>query len=356
MKAPLQNEILKIDQSDMLAKILEFPDQLMQGLRIAGDVELSDFARQPAQLVIGGMGGSAIAGDMVKSFFSDSIPIPVFVNRGYRLPGFVDSNTLFIASSYSGNTEETLSATQEAVDRGCMILCITSGGRLRELAKANGYPLFILPPGYPPRSALGYSLSVLISILKKFNFIDISQDTLEEVVTFLRKTAQSWQTAAETTCLPLVLARKLQGRIPLIYSSVERLESVGSRWKAQLNENSKAHAFYFPFPEMNHNEIMGWYNHPVFEKHSRLFIMVLLRDADDASRIALRMDITKSLLENSEYEVLEIHSEGMSGLARFLYLVFLGDMISFYLAVLYRVDPTEIENIDRLKIELSRHQ
>ena len=222
------------------------------------------------------------------------------------------------------------------------------------MAQENGYPVCSLPTGYPPRSALGYSLGVLFRIFHHAGVQDASEKTINDAVSFIKKMGEDWIKTDTEDCLPLDLAKTIRGKLPLIYSSVEKIEAIGLRWKAQFNENSKTHAFYQAFPEMNHNEIMGWNGQPGEQPFFPHLIMLLLRDPEDSPRISLRMDVTKRLLEESGAEVLEIWAQGPSVLSHVLYLIYLGDLLSFYLAMYYGVDPTEIQNIDRLKNELAR--
>jgi glucose/mannose-6-phosphate isomerase len=354
MTDEIEKSIKALDTSDMLSKILEFPDQILRGWDIAGEARVTMRFNKHKHVVFCGMGGSAIAGDIVRLLYSQDIPIPFVVHRGYKLPGFVDSQSLFIASSYSGNTEETLTSTNAAVDAGCSILCITSGGKLMAMAQEKGYPVCSMPTGYPPRGALGYSLGVLFHLFHHAGVEGASEKTIKEAVSFIKRTGEDWLKTHTGNCLPLRLAETIKGKLPLIYSSVERTEAVGLRWKAQFNENSKTHAFYQAFPEMNHNEIMGWNGPSGTQPFYPHLIMLLLRDPEDSSRIGLRMDVTRRLLETSGAEVLEVWAQGPSVLSRVLYLIYLGDLVSFYLAILYGVDPTEIQNIDRLKKELAR--
>ncbi|MFH1943652.1 MAG: bifunctional phosphoglucose/phosphomannose isomerase [bacterium] len=353
MRKRFKEKIEMVDRSGMYGKILEFPEQLLKGWEIGKPYVDALDVTQFRNIVWDGMGGSAIAGDLINSLLAETLPIPIFVNRGYRLPGFVDSKTLFIASSYSGNTEETLSAANEAVERGCSILCVTTGGRLGQIAEENAIPTFRLPSGYPPRAALGYNLGLFLSIFRQMGLSMISRDDLAEAVSFLTEQSNYWMQNDGKGSLPYRLAREIRGRIPLIHTS-DRLSPVGYRWKTQFNENSKTHAFTLPFPEMNHNEIVGWEVLSDTETFFQHLAMVLLSVPDDFKRIRTRMDITKDLIEESGGLVLEVEGEGPSFLARLLHLIFMGDLVSFYLAVLYNADPTEILKIDHLKKALSK--
>lgn len=354
MKRLQKEKIRSVDRSGMFEKMLELPDQLLRGWGIGAETDWTVDLGRFTNVVFGGMGGSAIAGDLVGVLLGDHLPVPLVVNRGYRLPGFAGPTTLFVASSYSGNTEETLSATQEAADRGCSVVCVTSGGHLGEIAETEGYPVFRLPSGYPPRAALGYSLGVCLRFFRRLGIGETMENDLSEAVSFLRQKGKLWVEGDGPDNLPLSLAEQFCGRIPLMSASVDRLAAVGLRWKTQLNENSKTHAFHLPFPEMNHNEIVGWERLKETEGFFSRLLMVLLRDPEDYPRLRLRMEVTKRLVAEDGGEVVEVMAEGVSLLTRLLYLVHLGDLLSFYLAILYGVDPTEIRKIDALKRELDK--
>ena len=344
-----QDQIKAIDISGMQQKVIEFPRQLRRGWQIGEEGAVGVSLNQFKYVVFSGMGGSAIAGDMLISLFGDQLPIPFVVNRSYRLPGFANSDTLFIASSYSGDTEETLSALEEAEKRGCSVLCVTSGGMVEKKARDKGYPLFNLPGGYPPRAALGYGLGTLIQIMTQLGPKGITSDIFSSAVSSIEEKGKIWQDLNSPDNLALQISRALLGKIPLIYTSVDRYGSVGLRWKCQINENSKSHAFFFPFPEMNHNEIMGWQTHPGTASFLSKMVMVLLKDTQDHPRIQRRMEITKTLVQAEKCDSIEANALGEHFLSRFLYLVHLGDFVSFYLAIHYGTDPTEIEKIDHLK-------
>ncbi|MBN2029394.1 bifunctional phosphoglucose/phosphomannose isomerase [bacterium] len=347
-----EKRMTSIDQSGMFQKILEFPIQLFRGWKMGKDnLELQKITGLK-HIVLSGMGGSAIGGDIVRSLSGDHLTIPFIVNRSYRVPSFCDTQTLFIASSYSGNTEETLSALEGAQRKGCFIICITSGGHLQKVAEQKKYPLILLPKGYPPRAALGYGIGILLSIFNRLGFGHTDDQKVTDAITFLEQNGKDWKKMTDSKNQPLVLAKKLQNKIPLIYSSIDRLEAVGFRWKTQLNENSKIHAFYLPIPEMNHNEIVPWDSLPGTKRYFPDLVMVLLRLPSDHPRLKLRMDIMKELVHQNRGQILDVVAEGEDLLSQLLYLVFFGDWVSYYLAILYGVDPTTIENIDFLKEQL----
>ncbi len=350
----LKDLIGSLDQSELYHKILEFPAQLLRGWEIGEkNQEMTDMKKCKA-IVLSGMGGSAIGGDIIRSLWSDTLPVPLIVNRSYRLPCFCDSRTLVIVSSYSGNTEETLNAFEDAQKKKCWIICMTSGGRLAEITKQNKFPLLLLPQGYPPRAALGYGLGILFSFFRKYGFVQITYEELADSVSFLERIGNEWKETVNSNNLPLHLAGKIQGNIPLIYSSVG-LEGVGLRWKMQFNENSKTHAFYFPIPEMNHNEITAWESLPGTERFLSHMVAVFLHISGDHPRINLRIDITKELVQKKGGKILEVNAKGTTFLSQLLYLIYFGDWVSYYLAMLYHVDPTVIQNINDLKDRLSKN-
>ncbi len=345
----MEKDLNNFDSMAMGDKIREFGDQIMQGWDIgerSGSV--------PAgieNIVFGGMGGSAIAGDVITSFFSDSLSVPFYVNRGYDIPAFASSKSLFIASSYSGNTEETLSAFDSAEKRGAKIIAITSGGAVADRAEQKNYPLFLMPGGYPPRSALGFPLGILMNILSRAGIISVSFDELKQAVLFIKQ-EQEYLESSDGSCASL--AESLCGTLPFVYGSSHSTDVIALRWKAQFNENSKIHAASGVFSEMNHNEIMGWARH---EKTGGFFdsvSAVLLKLPDDHARIKIRMEITRKIISEQGINVFEVEAKGKSKLARLLYLISFGDWTSYHLAFFNGVDPTEIPTISVLKEELSK--
>ena len=346
------NNLKKIDKSGMLANINEFPQQLEEGWKIGSkgsfSLGISDFH----SIVFSGMGGSAIAGDLIKAIVKE-IPIPFKVNRSYTIPDYADSNTLFIASSYSGNTEETLSALRKAIEKKCYIICITSGGQVASLGQKHHYPIYKMVKGYQPRAALGYSLGIMLSLLKSLGCKTLSHQEIDKTIQFLKDILNDWKDLSSDKNLPLTIAGKIKGKIPLIYGSVDTCGAVALRWKTQFNENSKTHAFSQFFSEMNHNEIVGWEVLPPTKHFFPHLCAVFLRAEDDLERNRYRMDITKSLLNDAGIDNIDIQAEGFSLFSRLMYLVLMGDLLSYYLAILYGIDPTEIKKINLLKQKLS---
>jgi glucose/mannose-6-phosphate isomerase len=341
------------DKSSMFPKILEFPGQLQKGWEIGKETENTVKFRKIKNIVFSGMGGSAIAGDVVKAVLGDALKVPMVVNRGYALPAFADKSTLFIASSYSGNTEETLSATEQAIKKGCRIVCVSSGGKIGDIAGKNRFTWSVLPTGYPPRSALGFSLGVLLQMFDAFGVKAVSKSALNGAAAFLQKESKELADPKRKNNPAVLLSKRLAGSFPLLYAPADTLDSVGVRWKCQFNENSKMHAAFFPLPEMNHNEIVAWKRLPANRTFFPALVAVLLRTRDEHPRIRLRSAITRELVEKNKGKVVDVYGKGSSFFEQVLYLIHLGDVVSLYLAVLNGIDPTEIDNINYLKNKLS---
>lgn len=344
-----REEIAAYDHSGMLERILGMSQQLQGAVEISRRVDWGAAASPPSAVCFGGMGGSAISGDLVRSYLQDRVHVPMAVSRYYSLPAFVNENTLVFLTSYSGNTEETLSAYDLAAQRQARIVCITSGGVLGERARADGCPVVAIPSGHPPRSALGYlTVPLLYGLMAAGCVTEDLESEIQATIEELGRLAEIYAPERDDN-LAKTIAHKLEGKIPLVYSSVQNFEAVGLRWKGQLSENSKVLAFANVFPELNHNEIVGWGPR---RELSRLFQVIYLKDREDHPQIQKRMGITREIIEQHSEPVIEVESSGASRLARIFSLIFLGDMVSLYLAVLNRVDPTPVANIDLLKSKL----
>jgi len=316
----------EIDKSNMYDLIEKQNEQI----RTAWD-SCPDFSFKCTKVVFCGMGGSAIAGDIAAELV-DSVPF--IVSRKYIAPGIIDKKTLVIVNSYSGNTEETLSAYKEAVEKKAKILCLASGGQLAGMAKENGHPLVNLPKGMQPRVSIMFSLISIVKILGKNGLIENAEEMVEEAAALLSD--KTIRDKGEQ------LAETLKGKVPLIYTD-EPLKPVAYRWKTQVNENVKWPAFFHTFSEMNHNEILQFQNLPAY------FAVIYLRDSKEHSQIKKRFEICKNIIK---CQLEEVHSKGTSKLARMCYLINLGDWYSYYLALLHNIDPTPVEVIENLKKQL----
>jgi glucose/mannose-6-phosphate isomerase len=301
-----------------------------------------------SNIIISGLGGSAISADLIKNYLSGEIEIPIIVNRNYNLPKFANKNTLFIASSYSGNTEETISALRQAIEIGCKIICITTGGEVEAIAKNKNITCVKVQPGFQPRYSLGLSFFSLLKVFQELKLISDQTKIVETVINLWKKKGIEYSQDGNYS---YSFAESLVGFIPVIYSVADSTSAVGYRFKSQLNENSKLHAFHNEIPEMNHNEIIGWesYQEKIF--HSKIINIV---DETYHPQIKKRFEILSDIFSKSGVESLSITSPEKEFKVRLLDLIYLCDWISYYLGVLRRYDPSEIDNIytlkDRLKL------
>ncbi len=344
-------ELKKVDKSDMLGVVGKTPDMLQEAFDAARRIALRRI-KGVKQIVICGMGGSAIAGDIVFDLLAGRIKIPIFINRGYKIPAFAENKTLFFALSYSGNTEETLSAVNEAQRCGAEIICVTSGGKLREIAEKKAYPLYLIPSGYEPRAALPYLLIPVLKVLEKKKVFMDFQPSISESIALLRGLNEEYGILNPLKKNPVKrLAAKLSGRIPIVFAVDRTTGAAGLRLKTQLNENGKITALFNVFPELGHNEIV---NLSVLKREEHDFSIIFLRDPGDPERIKKGMEIVKSLIGRQLGGVNEICSQGKSHFARIMSLIFFGDYLSCYLAVLQGIDPTLVDVIARFKKEMAR--
>jgi glucose/mannose-6-phosphate isomerase len=290
-------------------------------------------------------------------------PVPIVVNRNYSIPEFVNEDTLFIAASYSGNTEETLAAFKAAVEKRAKVMSISGGGELEASSCEAGVPHFSIPErGLQPRCAFGYLFVPMVIFLSSLGFIPDQSSDLDEAVELLSDAALKLRPSVpirDNRAKQIAVA--LYDKLPVIYASQNHFDVVAMRWKGQFNENSKMMAFYNVIPEMNHNEIVGW---GTPEDITRRCVVIIL--SDDAGRegeapaephfqkIRKRMDITRDLIALEGAQVIEVQSRGGSPLARSLYLIYIGDLTSYYLAILNGVDPTPVDRIGLLKFRLAK--
>ena len=344
--------IEKFDRSNMRKLLLDFPQQYQRACSLAQKFTLPKAFGRVKNIVTSGMGGSAIGGDLLRSLFGDVCPVPIVVNRNYSIPGFVDEDTLFIATSFSGNTEETLSAFKAAVEKRAKVVSISGGGELEACSKEFGVPHFsILERGIQPRCAFGHLFVPMMIFLSKLGFIPDSVGELQDAVELLSNAAVklSPDTPARDNQAKL-MAQAAYGKLPVIYASQNYLDVVAMRWKGQFNENSKMMAFHNVIPEMNHNEIVGW---GIPGDVTRRCIVIMLSNDADSQKIRKRMNITGALIAEEGTQVITVQSRGHSPLARSLYLIYIGDFASYYLAILNGVDPTPIDRISLLKSKLA---
>lgn len=321
--------------------IRDFPDHLTEALAIGRKAVLGKADPAYTNVVVTGLGGSGIGGRIAAQAVADQAICPIEVFSNYYLPAYVGKGSLVIACSYSGNTEETLAAMQQALDRGARVVCITSGGTMLETAKAKGLDHIVIPGGNPPRTMLAYSLTQQFFILKHFGIFNGDfQTSLERVAARLKKDRSAISEAGRH------LAGKLHGKRAIIYSEAAT-EAVSIRFRQQLNENSKELCWHHAIPEMNHNELVGWAGG---DAHMSI---VIFRHTDDHPRSQMRMEINKEVFARYTPHIEEVWSKGEDRLERQLYLVHLGDWASWHLAELKGVDATEIGVINMLKGKLA---
>lgn len=298
-------------------------------------------------VVVTGLGGSAISGDLLQNFCKGEIKIPYSVNRNYFLPDFVDEHSLVIVSSYSGNTEESISALNHALKNKCQIICISTGGKISQTAKENNIPVVVLPSGLQPRYALGVSFFSLMKIFQSLNLIADQSKYVDEIQQLWKVNGEIFSKESNPA---ISFAEKIVGYTPIIYSATDVTSAVGYRFKCQFNENSKLHAFHNVIPELNHNEIIGWES---FEEDKFQSKLIIINDDSYLSQIKKRIEITSELAAKSGIEVLELSSKKAHLKVRLMDLIYLTDWITYYTAVLRTFDPTEINNINTLKERLA---
>ena len=295
-----------------------------------------------SHVLISGLGGSAIAGDLLKNLLGSQLKVPVTVNRGYQLPESVHNNTLVILSSYSGETEETLSVMQACKKRGIPFAAISSGGTLAASVTATD-GLLTVPKGFQPRFAVGLSLFAQIRILAETGVVGDQSGLFLKAKQLLEQKSAVY---ASDQGKPFKIAEDLIGVIPIIYSAVDTTEAIGYRLKCQFNENSKLLAFHAVIPEMNHNEIVGWETFSPQLLHAKV---LMLGDRDDHPQTAKRFAICSDIMKKAGAEVITITSDEEDYESRFLDLLYLTDWISYYLCLFRARSPIEIDNIHFLK-------
>lgn len=343
-----QEDITRVDSQGMWGLIESFPAHWAEITQKTQQYKPRVDKNKINKIMFSGMGGSAIGADLIRAYSARTCPHPVVVNRHYDIPAWVDENTLFVACSFSGNTEETLSALHQALAKGAQCIAVTSGGQLLITAEKEEFDYIKIPGGMPPRAALAYSFIPLFRIFQQLGYLDEGEEALAETHMLLQDSARDL--ADLHTNEALTIAQELNDTLPLIYSDAQLMEPVNLRWRGQIEENAKMLAYGNLIPEMNHNEIVGW------ERMAHLtgrLCVVILKDKDDNPRVRRRMEIVKELVIDQALAVIEVETYGKSRLARMFSLIQLGDWVSLYLALLNDVDPTPIAKIDLLKSKLS---
>jgi glucose/mannose-6-phosphate isomerase len=321
-----------LDKEGMYGILAQFPKQIEGAAKLGKKIK---FDEEIDKIVVAGMGGSGIGGELLKSYLD--LKIPVFVNKGYGLPNFVNSRTLVFVISYSGNTEETINAYRGALRKGCKIVCITSGGKLIELAEKQGKAVIKIKVGIQPRAALAYLFFPMLNVLHNCGFIDSPEKDVANLVNVLKKDVFKDKGKQ--------LAKRLADKVPLIYAS-DRFKAVAYRWKTQINENAKVHAFTHTFSELNHNELVG------YTSLKGYYYVVIIKDEADLPQMRKRMMLTKEIIRKSGVDVIEIGITGGSLLTKMFSAIYIGDWTSYYLALEYKTDPTPVDLVENFKKKL----
>lgn len=325
----------------MKALVQDFTNQLKEAKSIAEKAVISE-GKNIRNILITGLGGSGIGGTIISELIADGCSVPVTINKDYFLPAFVNETTLVIISSYSGNTEETLSAMQVAISKKAQIVCITSGGKVLELAKQHQFDFIEIPGGKPPRSCIGFGVVEMIKVLVAKGFADKNLfSDLDKAIELLDKENESIKTEAKK------IAEQLVNKFPILYS-LGSCEGTVVRFRQQINENSKMLCSHNTFPEMNHNELVGW------TTPNKDLVVITFHTSFDYARTKKRYEVCKPIFEKYSAGVIDITAKGTSKLEQFFYLINIGDWISCYIADLRGIDPVEVNVIDRLKGELAK--
>lgn len=326
-----------------MEKLIEkFPAQLAEAIEIGKNANITNHNYSLNNILICGLGGSGIGGSLVQNLLLNEISVPIQIYKSYTLPHFVNENTLLIISSYSGNTEETVACLQTALHKKCKIVCISSGGKVEEIALENKIDFIKIPGDMPPRACLGYSSVQLFFVLNALKFVDSQfQIALEETINLLNAEKDNIKIKAHS------LAQQILNKEPIIYIA-DHFEAVAIRWRQQFNENSKILCNHHVIPEMNHNELVGW------RTKNEQKIVLILRNEDDLERIQSRIELNKTIIKEYTSHIEEIWSKGSNKIEKAYYLIYIGDWVSLYLSQLREVDTTEVKVIDFLKGELAK--
>jgi glucose/mannose-6-phosphate isomerase len=340
--------IAEVDTSDLLEDVLAIPEHLRDALWKVESANMSPWD-SPGGLVVAGMGGSAIGGDLARAALGDTASRPILSARAYGVPAWTTPDTTVLCASYSGETEETLAAYEAAGALGARRVVVTSGGRLASLAREDGVPVIPVAGGFQPRAAVAYMFVAALEVAalcgagpRMNSEIDVAAEALENCVI-------EWGPDAPTDSTAKTLAMSLHGSIPLIYGA-GLTAPIAYRWKTQINENAKLPAFHHELPELDHNEICGWDGSPGLGKFSAVF----LEDPDQHPRVARRFELTDELIAPDAHATRRVKTIGRGGVQRVMSMVLLGDLVSLYLAVLRGVDPTPVDILVRLKEQLAQ--
>jgi glucose/mannose-6-phosphate isomerase len=345
-----KEKIALVDKSGMLNFSVNAAKHYREAVQVAEKIQVS--FPKPANIVVAGLGGSAIGGDLLKDWAKTQLSVPIEVSREYHLPEYAGKKTLVLITSYSGDTEETLSSFLDALKRKCMIFCISSGGALIKYAQNHKVPYLLVPGGMPPRAALPYMLVPLLVLMEKAGLVKGVKEELDEAIVLLKKI--SHENGPEMPTIDnfaKTVATHIGDTAPTIYGfGVYR--SVAQRFKQQFNENSKSAAKWEFFPELDHNEIVGWEGRG---EQCKYFSVIFIRDSDEPVEIESRIETTKQIMERAGLIMFDLEVQGKSKLAKMLSTIVVGDFASIYLAVLRGADPSPVKTINVLKDTLKQN-
>lgn len=338
----------RLDRSGMLRLTEAFPEQCRKALQVAEQAQLPSPVN-PTSVVLTGVGGSAAGGDFVKAIFDAEGPCPFIVNREYNLPPYVGKGSLVFAVSYSGNTEETVSAYHDAKRAGATVIAVTTGGKLAELTRHNGDSTILVPGGQPPRTALGFLFVPVLHTCVRLGVLH--QPDYRVAFNVLEECVRGWTVSTPfERNRPKQLASIMHGKLSVLYGLGPWQAAVANRWKGQINENAKNMAFANAFPELCHNEILGWVR--ANDQGVKEWIGLVLEDGTESKKMKKRAEVTESLVRNVA-TFHHVHARGDTLFEKLLNLALFGDFVSLYLAALNAVDPENIDSINVLKKELA---
>jgi glucose/mannose-6-phosphate isomerase len=326
----------------MRSLITAFPEQLKQAWEIAQSTPIDLNGWIPSNVLILGMGGSGISGSIASKMLADTSPVPIAANNDYTVPAWTGDSTLVVACSYSGNTEETLAALDAAVNAGARVVAITSGGQLGALCDQHAWPSVRIPGGEPPRSQFGFAFTSVMHVLHAAGLVP-------EAVYGAFGSAAGHLTVNQANCIERAeaLADLVEGKQVLLYSDAAQ-EGLAIRWRQQLNENAKLLCSHHVFPEMNHNELVGW------ETGDESHVVLMIQTPEYHKRTRIRMEVCMEIFQQQGADVVVVEGDGEDAVLRFFDLVHVGDWLSLVLAERAGVDPVDIKNIDHLKNALAQ--
>ncbi|MEA3239561.1 MAG: bifunctional phosphoglucose/phosphomannose isomerase, partial [Candidatus Bipolaricaulota bacterium] len=335
----------RYDKSRMIDTINSFDDQCHEAIKLGERFTFSP-SKEINKVIVCGMGGSAMAGEIARRFAK----LPILVNRGYTLPSFVDKQTLLVAISYSGNTAETLSSLRSGIERGLQTLCIASGGKMMDMARENNIPFLQVPAGYQPRAATGYLALPLLVILARLGLVGAG-DQWGDLFTALARIKKSCTASVELKeNLAKELAQSLHDCVPVIYGSAGNTDLVAMRFKTQINENAKQPAYWNAFSELNHNEILALVRSDLLASQH----IVLLKNSYDHPENRIRMEIMTGLFAEHNVPHTDVTAQGETELGQVFSQIYFADYVSYYLALTNKLDPTPVELIEKFKIDLAK--